>query len=116
MTQKVILVGGKYAGLKIQVPDGKRVLNIPNPKTVVSNVSHLDVHKAIQMPRMRDGMDMSLMDNPYILHPVTVASPTFDDAMSFVIGAPPGLSMSDAFMQILAGYEILCYPGDTENE
>lgn len=122
----VILVGGKFAGLKTQVPKGLKVLNIPNPPgtgDLVEVSSHADVQKhlakaAAESSAALGGRPQTLedCDNPYMLWPATVALPTLNDAVSFTIGAPPGTKMSDAFMSMVAAYCMLCRPQDYEDD
>lgn len=118
----VVLVGGKYAGLKTRVPAGMRVLNIPDPDkapdltdSVVDLRAHLDAARTEQL--VKGGpVNLSDCDNPYLLLPCVVTLPSLNDVLSFTIGAPPGTNMTDAFMQIVAGYCLLARPGDYEGE
>jgi hypothetical protein len=115
----VVLVGGKFAGLKTQVPAGRKVLNIPDedsgPKLAVVE-NHADVAKhmaAARDEKMMLGPEIQSLedcDNPYMLYKCVVTNPELNDVLSFTIGCPPGIKMSDSFMEILAGYCMLCYP------
>lgn len=109
--QNVILVGGKFAGAKMQVPEGKTIINIPDPKPHLAIVNSMkDVQAMYEEVKAKGASGVQHLadcDNPYILHPIMLGSATFNDVVSFTIGCPPGMAMSDAFFDILAGYTMV---------
>ena len=120
----VILVGGKFGGLKTRVPEGMNMLNIPDvnktPELAIVQ-SHADLQKHMEKAASERLVNQGVQtiedcDNPYMLWPCVVTLPTLNDVVSFTIGAPPGTKMSDAFMQIVAGYCMMCRPDDYEEE
>ena len=119
----VILVGGKFAGAKMQVPEGRTVLNIPDPDTgpklaVVASHQDFAKHVAAAAEGATLGpqpQSLADCDNPYLLHPGVVTLPALNDVLSFTIGTPPGTSMTDAFMEILAAYCIMCAPVEDDD-
>ena len=51
-----------------------------------------------------------------MLEKCVVTSPTMNDVLSLVLGFPPGIPMTDAFMQVVTGYCMMCRPEDFEND
>ena len=95
---QVLLVGGPYAGLKTLVPAGAKVVNLP----ILDESNEVDRARSIKeaLEKGPQGRKAVL----YGLEQCVVASPTLDDVTSFYIGLQPGVKMTDAFMEILAGY------------
>lgn len=86
-----LLVAGPFAGAKMRVPKGKKMLGITVQQDVVlDGVAYKKGAPAV-----------------YALETCVVTSPTMNDVTAFVIGMPPGTKLTDAFMQIIAGYCLL---------
>ena len=105
-----LLIGGPYAGWKTRVPQGMKVLNINDGN---------EISLARSITQLRKGMhkdQRKLKGTYYMLETCVITSPTMNDAMSLVLGFPPGTKMSDAFMQVITGYCMRCRPEDYEND
>ncbi len=104
-----LLIGGPYAGWKTRVPEGMKVLNINDGNEISLGRSITQVRKGLDKEQIPKGTF-------YMLERVTIASPTLNDVMSLVLGFVPGTKMSDAFMEVITGYCIMCRPEDYEND
>lgn len=106
-----LLIGGPYAGWKTRVPKGIKVLNI-------NDNNEISVGRSIS--QVRKGLDNEHGPVPrgtyYTLETCVMTSPTMNDVLSLVLGFVPGTKMTDAFMEIITGYCMMCRPEDFEDD